>query len=267
MDGKAETKQDVQKPGTGGVEPKGIKPNDSVAAKPIAQQPLAQVEKEMSDFERSTLQWAKTAVFMSALAAIFVCGQWWEMHAGGVDTHNLASAAVAGSRAWVAPEQMTLGSAVESGLPLKYQVRIVNPGREPALGLVWNVTPTGVPYIPEGAASNSIKFKPNFTCSSLEPSATDGMVLYPSGPTNYWVPLDLPNTAENRQLLDDVMKKAKSLVVDGCFAYRTGGEKHTSAFRFFLRDVSNRSSLVTHKDGNSVPAWNFNATLSGNDAN
>lgn len=267
MDDKGETKQDVQKPSTGALEPKGIKPNDSVASKPIAEQQLVQVEREMSSFERSTLRWAKTAVFMSALAAIFVCGQWWEMHTGGVDTHNLASAAVASSRAWVAPEQMTLGSAVESGLPLRYQVRIVNPGREPALGLVWNVAPTGVPYIPEGTASNSIKFEPNSTCSSLEPSATDGMVLYPSGPTNYWVPLDLPNTTENRQLLDEVMKKAKSLIVNGCFAYRTGGEKHTSAFRFFLRDVPNRSSLVTDKDGNSVPAWNFNATLSGNDAN
>jgi hypothetical protein len=30
---------------------------------------------------------------MSFLAAIFVCAQWYEMHAGGVDTHDLAVAA------------------------------------------------------------------------------------------------------------------------------------------------------------------------------
>jgi hypothetical protein len=30
---------------------------------------------------------------MSALAAIFVCAQWWEMHKGGIDTHDLAVAA------------------------------------------------------------------------------------------------------------------------------------------------------------------------------
>jgi len=47
----------------------------------------------MSGFERGTLRWAKVAVFMSALAAIFVCLQWWEMHEGGGDTHKLAEAA------------------------------------------------------------------------------------------------------------------------------------------------------------------------------
>src|ERR1700691_5084938 len=50
-------------------------------------------KREMTGFERSTLRWAKVAVFMSALAAIFVCLQWWEMHQGGTDTHALAVAA------------------------------------------------------------------------------------------------------------------------------------------------------------------------------
>ena len=47
----------------------------------------------MSGFEKSTLRWAKVAVLMSFLAAVFVCAQWYEMHTGGVDTHNLAVAA------------------------------------------------------------------------------------------------------------------------------------------------------------------------------
>jgi hypothetical protein len=48
---------------------------------------------QMTGFERATLRWAKVAVLLSALAALLVCLQWWEMHQGGTDTHELAVAA------------------------------------------------------------------------------------------------------------------------------------------------------------------------------
>jgi hypothetical protein len=54
---------------------------------------LKQVEKEMNAFERATLRWAKVAVLLSGLAALFVCAQWYEMHTGSQDTHALAQAA------------------------------------------------------------------------------------------------------------------------------------------------------------------------------
>lgn len=60
---------------------------------PATGQQLANVEKEMTGFELATLRWAKVAVLLSGLAAIFVCAQWWEMHTGGQDTHALAVAA------------------------------------------------------------------------------------------------------------------------------------------------------------------------------
>ena len=60
-------------------------------AEPVNQ--LQKIEREMTGFERATLRWAKVAVIMSALAALFVCLQWWEMHQGGAYTHTLAQAA------------------------------------------------------------------------------------------------------------------------------------------------------------------------------
>ncbi len=51
------------------------------------------VEREMTGFERATLRWAKIAVLLSGLAALFICGQWYEMHTGGQDTRILAEAA------------------------------------------------------------------------------------------------------------------------------------------------------------------------------
>jgi hypothetical protein len=44
-------------------------------AAPASAQQLTDVEKKMSEFEKSTLQWARTAVIMSCLAALFVCAQ------------------------------------------------------------------------------------------------------------------------------------------------------------------------------------------------
>jgi hypothetical protein len=60
---------------------------------PVTTQQLQQVEQKMSSFEKATLRWAKLAVGMSGVAALFVCLQWYEMHSGGQDTHDLAVAA------------------------------------------------------------------------------------------------------------------------------------------------------------------------------
>lgn len=49
--------------------------------------------EQMNGFEKATLRWTKAAVFMAALAAFFVCLQWWEMKKGGADTHDLAVSA------------------------------------------------------------------------------------------------------------------------------------------------------------------------------
>jgi hypothetical protein len=90
--------------------------------------------------------------------------------------------------------------------------------------------------------------------------------VYPQEKTNYWFPFDVPDTSANRRPIEDVVSRKKSLVIDGCFAYRTGGTKHTSAFRYFLRDIPSPSFTVD-KDGKPIAAWNFNAALSGNEAN
>jgi len=68
-------------------------PVHAPATEPATAQQLQAVEKQMSGFEKATLRWAKLAVFMSAIAALFICLQWYEMHSGGQDTHDLAVAA------------------------------------------------------------------------------------------------------------------------------------------------------------------------------
>jgi hypothetical protein len=78
----------------GGIPPVDIpQPQAPPAAQPATKEQLADVEKQMTGFEKATLRWAKLAVLLSGAAALFVCLQWYEMHEGGVDTHNLAEAA------------------------------------------------------------------------------------------------------------------------------------------------------------------------------
>jgi len=52
------------------------KPVNTAIDEPTPEEQLANAEKQMSRFEKSTLQLAIAAVIMSALAAVFVCLQW-----------------------------------------------------------------------------------------------------------------------------------------------------------------------------------------------
>jgi hypothetical protein len=209
----------------------------------------------------SITDWAMAAFTLVLTVVSYF--QWREIHDGGKDTHKLAEATLAGSRAWVAPEQIVLLSPTESGLPLKYQIRLVNPGKEPAIGVAWNLRPFGIPYVPQENPFSYIGG--NQTCSNLKPDPQRGVVLYPSGTTDVWLPLNIPDALENQLLLKAIQNKEQTLVIEGCFAYLTATQEHTSAFRYFLRDVPG-PSFLTPKQGRPTPAWNFNMALDGNRA-
>jgi DNA anti-recombination protein RmuC len=68
-------------------------PINAPTPQPPAADQLTEIEKQMTGFERATLRGTKAAVFMSFLAAGFVCLQWIEMRNGATDTHTLAVAA------------------------------------------------------------------------------------------------------------------------------------------------------------------------------
>ena len=69
------------------------RPIDPAPPRPTTTQQFQEVKERMTAFEKSTVRWTRVAVGVSILAAIFVCAQWWEMHEGGKDTHDLAVAA------------------------------------------------------------------------------------------------------------------------------------------------------------------------------
>lgn len=72
-------------------------------AEQSATESLAEVERKMSVFERSTLRWTKATFFILAGTCLFIGFQWKEMRSGSADTHDLAVAA--GKQAEAASKQ------------------------------------------------------------------------------------------------------------------------------------------------------------------
>jgi len=67
--------------------------NPAPATSDQLQQAERNIEERMTKFEKSSIRLAWVAIGISTLAACFMCLQWWEMHTGGKDTHDLAVAA------------------------------------------------------------------------------------------------------------------------------------------------------------------------------
>lgn len=183
---------------------------------------------------------------------------------GLMDAHR---ATIEANRAWVAPNQMVLTAPLENGQPVGFGLHLVNFGREPALGVTWRWQPRLVPYVPlEG--TDVTKFGPNDTCGGLDPGKEHGFVVYPGTDTKAWVVADLSQIQDGQSIGQRILAHSASLVIEGCVAYLTQGERHTSSFRFFLRDVPGRLSWSAGPPGQpGNPNWNFNLTLDGNEAN
>jgi hypothetical protein len=165
-----------------------------------------------------------------------------------------SDALIASTRAWIAPTFAKLTTPLENGPPISIQVHIINTGREPALYGTRHFNHYLIPYIEPSNVPGEHDLGPNTACDNLVPSDKSGIVVYPTNVTNFWVPYEIPDTPEDRNIIGAALAHRNSLVIEGCFAYRTGGKAHKSAFRFFLRDVPNQPSLQ----------WNLNAMTTGN---
>ena len=123
---------------------------------------------------------------------------------------------VAANRAWLSPTNAILTKPMEGGLPIQIQIHIVNVGREPALGVVWKTNPFPVPYIPLTSGTEP-SIGPNVSCEGLEPREPDGLVIYPPGGTNYWLPFEIEDSGENRKIFEAIMARQSTLIIEGRF--------------------------------------------------
>jgi hypothetical protein len=159
---------------------------------------------------------------------------------------------IGANRAWVDPAFMFLLRPLEGGEPISFQLRVENVGREPAIDAVFRFQISLVEYIPL-IGSQPPAIPRNAACDALEPDATAGIVLYSTnipGLKN-WTVHTFDDTPENRQISLDAVSRRGSIVIDGCAAYRTLGQKHTVAFRIFCEGRT-RAKLLARKGGRSL---------------
>ncbi len=186
----------------------------------------------------------------------------------GFITYDSWTQITTASRAWLSPSFMVLGRPLEGGT-VRFQLQVENFGRQPATDVTYRFRHFLTTYIAQDHRGEP-KLPPNATCSGLQARKGGGFVVYP-GKTNFWITSGFRHDAETKHIISAILDHRRSLIIEGCIAYRTFGARHTSAFRFFLRDIPGPScwrasqGLVTPQG--VMACWNFNGMRSGNGAN
>src|SRR5204862_250406 len=138
----------------------------------------------------------------------------------------------AARRAWLAPQSARSDKAPVVGRTFEVSVLTQNSGAEPAVDIFADAAPFTVALSDAGSPSvdRSIRDALNH-CPATKPGDRT-RVVYPSPAGAN----DRTTLSVKRELIDwDVLYGTKILVVPGCYAYRTGGQTHHSAFCFFYQ--------------------------------
>ena len=196
---------------------------------------------------------------------------WWEAHDAGEQTdriiaadHRIAAAmerAVSQAntsfkstvdqfnidqRAWIAPQNATLLSDLIPGEPFKLQIQYNNVGKEPALDVrpIYRITSIEGRHFTDNTF-NSIVEGHNI-CDKVE-IAPGADVVYPSQPGGNHLMLGMPKG----WMTADIVNGRSALIVEMCFAYKTLGTVHRTAFCYFYRPgVSENGQLNVCTAGN-----------------
>jgi hypothetical protein len=186
------------------------------------------------------------ATIVSLIVASISAGisyfQWSEIHSGSTDTHDLAQAAVqqsdtakltlvANQRAWIAPVLAQLTKPVGALSPAGLRIIYENTGRQPALGFTHAEQGGGILF--DGKNWEALRVGENTTCQNLKPEEGTN-VVYPSVHFGNSFDYDVMPSKDEAAFANQILNGSRILWINGCFAYRTFGEKHKSAFCFYL---------------------------------
>jgi hypothetical protein len=154
----------------------------------------------------------------------------------------------AARRAWLAPQSARSDRAPIVGRSFDVSVLTQNSGAEPAVDIFADAAPFTVALAEAGspAVDRNIRDALN-RCFATKPGERT-RVIYPNPATAN----DRTTMSVKRELIDwDVLYGTKILVVPGCYAYRSGGQTHHSAFCFFYQHgFSNPSDWAICQGGN-----------------
>jgi hypothetical protein len=154
----------------------------------------------------------------------------------------------AARRAWLAPQSARSDKTPVVGRTFEVSVLTQNSGAEPAVDIFADAAPFTVALTDAGAPSVDRNIRDALNrCLTTKPGERT-RVIYP----NPAGANDRTTLSVKRELIDwDVLYGTKILVVPGCYAYRTGGQTHHSAFCFFYQHgFSNPNDWAICQGGN-----------------
>jgi hypothetical protein len=165
---------------------------------------------------------------------------------------NSEKALIASQRAWVGPQNATLSAEPSAGMPLDITVQYQNSGRDPALGFVSaarTFTATESEIIAGTAAEEMQSYMKACKTGLAE---EHGRVVYPTTSglgSGYTFTQKVPGS-----LIDDaVVSGAKTLIVEGCFLYRTFGvPRHSYFCYFYQKGTTNIQALNICRSGHDA---------------
>jgi hypothetical protein len=140
---------------------------------------------------------------------------------------------VASTRAWIAPVGAIMLTPPAVGAPINVAMAYRNTGHAPATDMSVAQEMEGVSPVPVGDTYD-VSIPPNKMCAHVKP-VRGGESVFPSEFVNQ---TSFP--PDRRGVYGaDLPNRAVIIVWQGCFAYKTLGQAHTSRFCEFLRPYSN----------------------------
>jgi hypothetical protein len=184
----------------------------------------------------------ETAIIVAVtIVALFALGSDWIFY------HQLTQLR-AEQRAWLGPQYARSERPPAPGKDFEVAVSYQNTGREPASDVVAEAAPFAVALDQATSATVDRRIKDAAEhCAALAPGAGT-KVVYPGAAAAG----DRTAIAVRRELIDwEFVYGVKILVVPGCYAYKSGGIGHHSAFCFFYQHgFSNPTSWPLCQAGN-----------------
>lgn len=143
---------------------------------------------------------------------------------------------IVSGRAWVGPRQAKISSPIEAGKPIEFLFEYANTGREPALDLSYSI---------DGFISSNDEEKRGTSAARVFLALNNcraareigpGQIAFPSsGFSTYSLTAKIPTALEQAVIDGD-----KTLIVQGCFLYRSFKIVRHTYFCFFYRGNSTK---------------------------
>ncbi len=235
--------------------------------------------------EKINVTLAVITIFLVFLTVVFTGASWWvfsgqleEMKSAGTQTKQLidanaklaeaankqASAAaenaktahdsyIASQRAWVGPTNAKIDGEIAVSKPLSIVIDYLNTGREPALNFMVTANAFVSSTDEESRGVTMARVNADFKGCRDAQVNSGGTVVFPSTggitPSGQSLTISKPDTFIDQDIIDG----NNTIVVDGCFLYKSIGITRHSYFCYFYRSkLSKVANLSICINGNGA---------------